>query len=129
LAGLRWAAAHEPAASHVLTVSSDAPFLPPDLARRLHAALADGAGRIAIARSADRVHPVIGLWRVDLADALETALATGQRKVLAWVEAHGAVVVDFPLLSVAGETVDPFFNANTPAELDEARRLLELGPA
>jgi molybdopterin-guanine dinucleotide biosynthesis protein A len=29
---------------------------------------------------------------------------------------------------VAGRDIDPFFNANTPAELDEARRLLALLP-
>jgi molybdopterin-guanine dinucleotide biosynthesis protein A len=46
------------------------------------------------------------------------------RKVLAWTDRHGTIPVDFPLLDCAGEPVDPFFNANTPAELDEARRLL-----
>jgi molybdopterin-guanine dinucleotide biosynthesis protein A len=28
------------------------------------------------------------------------------------------------MLVIGGNPVDPFFNANTPAELDEARRLL-----
>lgn len=124
LAGLRWAAGHAPRASHVLSVSSDAPFLPLDLAARLASGLANDAPGIAMARSGGELHPVIGLWPVILADDLEQALRDGVRKVLAWTDRHGTLPVDFAMLDVAGEAVDPFFNANTPAELDEARRLL-----
>ncbi len=124
LAGLRWAATHAPQASHVVSVSSDAPFLPGDLCRRLEAGLVGAAGRIAVARTGGELHPVIGLWPVALADDLDAALRTGVRKVLAWTHVHGTVAVDFPMLQIAGRTIDPFFNANTPEELDEARRLL-----
>ena len=126
LAGQRWTAANAPAASHIATVSADAPFLPADLVARLVTAVAARPGAIAMARSAGELHPVIGLWPVALADDLEAALRSGVRKVLAWTDRHGTVAVDFPLLDVGGEPVDPFFNANTPAELDEARRLLAL---
>jgi molybdopterin-guanine dinucleotide biosynthesis protein A len=34
------------------------------------------------------------------------------------------VGVDFAALQIGGETVDPFFNANTPEELAEVRRVL-----
>ena len=124
LAGLRWAAVHAPDATHIATVSADAPFLPGDLAARLADALIDRPTAIAIARSGGELHPVIGLWPVHLADDLEAALMAGTRKVLAWTDRHGTVAVDFPFLDVAGEQIDPFFNANTPAELDEARRIL-----
>ncbi|MFV0297221.1 MAG: molybdenum cofactor guanylyltransferase MobA [Hyphomicrobiaceae bacterium] len=125
LAGLRWAASVSPQLTHVLSVSSDAPFLPADLARRLGEALMAGDAPIAMARSAGHLHPVIGLWPVALADDLEQALRQGVRKVLAWTDRHGTVAVDFPLLRVGGVEVDPFFNANTPEELDEARQLLQ----
>ncbi|MDX2159413.1 MAG: molybdenum cofactor guanylyltransferase MobA [Hyphomicrobiaceae bacterium] len=124
LAGMRWAAAHAPAACHVLSVSSDAPFLPADLVDRLADAILPGGGRIAIARSGGELHPVIGLWPVALAHDLEAALRGGVRKVLDWTDRHGTVPVDFPFFQVGCIEVDPFFNANTPAELDEARRLL-----
>ncbi len=124
LAGLRWAVAHAPGATHVASVSADAPFLPDDLVARLAAAIIDRPTAIAIARSGGELHPVIGLWPVSLADDLEAALTEGTRKVLAWTDRHGTVAVDFPFLDVAGEQIDPFFNANTPAELDEARRIL-----
>jgi molybdopterin-guanine dinucleotide biosynthesis protein A len=127
LAGLRWAAAEAPAATHVLSVSSDAPFLPDDLARRLADALAEQPdARIALAVSGGEVHPVIGLWPVALADDLEAALRSGLRKVLHWTDRHGTAVVDFPMRRTREGAVDPFFNANTPEELDEARRLLPL---
>ncbi|MGD9786245.1 MAG: molybdenum cofactor guanylyltransferase MobA [Hyphomicrobiaceae bacterium] len=130
LSGLRWAARDCSSTRYVLTASTDAPFLPGDLAERLMSALeaepALGGRRIALARSQGHLHPVIGLWPVDLAADLEQALGSGVRKVLAWTDRHGTLGVDFPPVRFGGTEVDPFFNANTPAELDEARRLLEL---
>lgn len=125
LAGMRWAAAHHPGARFIATVSTDAPFVPEDLVARLAAAGDAGSGEpIVLARSGGHLHPVIGLWPVVLADDLDTALQNGVRKVLAWTDRHGTVAVDFALARVGGEQVDPFFNANTPDELAEARRLL-----
>lgn len=126
LAGMRWAANETDGVQLVATVSTDAPFFPDDLVERLSAALAvsKGGERIAIARSGGHLHPVIGLWPVELADDLEAALAQGVRKVLAWTDRHGTLAVDFPNRHIGGEVVDPFFNANTPEELAEARRLI-----
>ena len=124
LAGMRWTATHAADARYVATVSTDAPFLPDDLVARLHAAIEDKPGHIAIAQSADGLHPVIGLWPVALADDLEAALAAGVRKVLAWTDRHGTVPVVFEPVVIGGKQVDPFFNANTPDEMDAARRLL-----
>ncbi|MEQ1614405.1 MAG: molybdenum cofactor guanylyltransferase MobA, partial [Hyphomicrobiaceae bacterium] len=74
LAGMRWSLVHAPSTSHIATVSTDAPFIPADLVARLWAGIATEPGRIAIARSAGELHPVIGLWPVALADDLERAL-------------------------------------------------------
>ena len=48
----------------------------------------------------------------------------GVRKVLAWTDRHGTAIVAFDFIDIAGRRVDPFFNANTPDELDEARALI-----
>lgn len=125
LAGMRWSVANVPAATHLASASTDAPFLPVDLVARLWAAAERQPGTIAIARSAGELHPVIGLWPVALADDLEIALGAGIRKVLRWTDRHGTLPVDFEIATIDGEPVDPFFNANTPEELAEARRLLE----
>ena len=125
LAGLRWAGANVPDATHVASVSTDAPFLPDDLVHRLQAARDDAGLPIALAASGGHLHPVIGLWPVELADDLEQALIGGTRKVLAWTDRHGAATAEFDHIQVSGHSVDPFFNANTPEELDEARKLLQ----
>ncbi len=122
LAGMRWSAAHAPSATHIATVSTDAPFVPTDLIGKLAEGL--NAHAIMLAASGGDLHPVIGLWPVALAADLERALIGGVRKVLAWTDQHATGSVDFPFLQVAGRAVDPFFNANTRAELEDAAALL-----
>jgi molybdenum cofactor guanylyltransferase len=124
LAGMRWSLAHAPQGRWIVTAPGDAPLLPLDLVGALRAALDGAAGQIALARSNGALHPVIGLWPVALAGDLEDQLQKGVRKVLDWSDRHGTVAVDFPHQQLAGLPVDPFFNANTPAELDHLRRLL-----
>jgi molybdopterin-guanine dinucleotide biosynthesis protein A len=124
LAGLRWSRANAPAARWIVTAAGDAPLLPRDLVARCLAALRDRPGAIALAQSAGELHPVIGLWPVTLADDLEAQLAVGVRKVLAWTDRHGTVPVPFDFVRLGGRDIDPFYNANTPAELDALRALL-----
>lgn len=125
LAGMRWAR-EDTNARFIATASTDAPFLPLDLVARLHEVAEANPGGIAIARSGGHLHPVIGLWPVAHHDDLEAALRDdGIRKVLRWTDRHGTLPVDFVDLEIGGQSVDPFFNANTPEELDEARRLIE----
>jgi molybdopterin-guanine dinucleotide biosynthesis protein A len=124
LAGMRWSLANAPAARWIVTAAGDAPLLPRDLVARCLAALRDRSGAIALAQSAGELHPVIGLWPVGLADDLQAELAAGVRKVLAWTDRHGTVPVPFAFVRVGGRDIDPFYNANTPAELDALRALL-----
>lgn len=113
LAGLRWAAAR--GASDVLSVPTDTPFLPPDLAIRLAEARAEAGVPLACAASGGWTHPVIGLWPVHLADALEADLRAGMRKIDRWTAQHGIAHADFPTAPR-----DPFLNVNTPEELAAA---------
>lgn len=125
LAGMRWSLATMPGSSHIATVSTDAPFIPRNLVSQLADAVAARPLAVAIAGSGGELHPVIGLWPVALANDLEAALKEGVRKVLAWTDRHGTVAVGFPFITMAAGQIDPFFNANHPDELDEARRLLQ----
>jgi molybdopterin-guanine dinucleotide biosynthesis protein A len=124
LAGMRWSLAHVPAARHIATVSSDAPFFPADLVARLTTAVAGRAGAIALARSGGEVQPIIGLWPVTLVDDLAAKLAAGARRVLTWAQRHPLVDVDFADVEVRGRRIDPFFNANTPGDFALIRELL-----
>jgi molybdenum cofactor guanylyltransferase len=125
LAGMRWSLSNAPAARWIATAAGDAPLLPVDLVARCLEALTmhakDRPGAIALAQSAGGLHPVIGLWPVALADDLEMQLAAGVRKVLHWTDRHGTVPVPFGPARVGGADLDPFFNANTPEELDSLR--------
>lgn len=120
LAGFDWLARSEQAASHLLTVPSDTPFLPRDLVPRLAAVLGSGIDA-ALAKSAGRLHPVIGLWPYARREALRLALRReGLRRVEDWADRLGATAVEF-----ATATVDPFLNVNLPADLAAAAGLLE----
>lgn len=124
LAGMRWAVDARPSARRIVTVSTDMPFLPEDLAVRLLAAIDASSPAIALASSGGRVHPVAGLWPVALAPDLATALGGGERGVMAWADRHDTVAVDFPFVKIGDRSIDPFFNVNTPEDLAHARRLL-----
>jgi molybdenum cofactor guanylyltransferase len=122
LAALDWAAARRPDLPWVLSAPGDCPFLPHDLADRLHAAReAAGGVPLACARSAvdGRTHPPIGVWPVALRGALREALLAGERKIDRWTARHGCAHADWP-----AEPQDPFFNANAPEDLAEAERML-----
>jgi molybdopterin-guanine dinucleotide biosynthesis protein A len=120
LAGLAWAQT-QPGVRAVVTVASDTPFLPLDLVPRL----LQPAAPLVVAESHGHVHPTVALWSISLADEVALALAEGRRQAMAFIERVHARLVAFTPVLVNGQSVDPFFNANTPEELDWARRLLQ----
>lgn len=118
LAGLDWIAAHRPQIDWLLSVAADTPFIPRDLASRLHQARAAAGTPLACAASGGRQHHAIGLWPLGLRQDLRRALAAGERKLGRWTEGHGVAVAEWPT-----KPIDPFFNVNTPEDLCEAERL------
>ncbi|TIT55506.1 MAG: molybdenum cofactor guanylyltransferase MobA, partial [Mesorhizobium sp.] len=59
-------------------------------------------------------------------DALRHFLVDEHNKrVSAFIERHGHVEVEFPILQSAGQSIDPFFNINVPDDLAQAARLLQ----
>jgi molybdenum cofactor guanylyltransferase len=122
-AGLEWVRANRPGVRHVVTVATDTPFFPADLVDRFLAVSGD-ASAFRIAKSDAGTHPVIGLWPVELADALRASLERGERKAGAWTKDHGAIAVFFPPVEVGGQDIDPFFNINAPEDLAAAEALL-----
>jgi molybdenum cofactor guanylyltransferase len=119
LAGLDWAVAELPGATHVASFATDAPFYPRDMVPRLVAGLQGGRYELACAASGGRAHPVFGLWPVALREDLRHALVEEEiRKVDAFTARHSLAVVDFPMAEI-----DPFFNTNHPEDLDAAQLL------
>ena len=121
LAGLRWAKAQ--GMSHVASVAGDTPFFPTDLVTRLGKSLSSSAP-IAMSETPNEAgrsfrHPTFALWPVDRADELETALLDGVRKIVLWTDAVGCARVVFP-----ATPFDPFFNINTPDDMNQARAMM-----
>ena len=119
LAGLGHARAN--GFTHLLTVPTDTPFLPPDLAARLAGAIGESA--VAAAASHGRQHHAVALWRCDTAPALRAALAGGERRLGKVAARLGCVVADWDRADI-----DPFFNVNTPQDLARAEHLAETCP-
>ncbi|MFD1694711.1 molybdenum cofactor guanylyltransferase MobA [Roseibium aestuarii] len=123
LAGLLHARDTAPQVTHVVSIAGDTPFFPANLIARLTGHLPTARPTIALASSNQRLHPVFGLWPVALADDLADWLAAGESgKVLAWVDRHDSIEVDFADDPASG--LDPFFNANRPEDLDLALKAL-----
>jgi molybdenum cofactor guanylyltransferase len=101
----------------VVTIPSDAPFLPLDLAERLvEGGQVTGA---AIARSGGQDHYLTGIWTTAMAKPMGHLIAS-----------EGLVrVQDFVGKAKAEKVVwaaiphDPFFNINTPEDLAEAEQI------
>ena len=126
LTAIRWTLESMPGARWVVTVATDTPFFPADLVNKLVTATDDDPLKISLARSGDRVHPVFGLWPVALADNLEDALRVDDlRKVLVWVRRHANTEVVFEKRTTGAVEIDPFFNVNTPDDMEAAGAILE----
>ena len=123
LAGLDYAADH--GFDHIVSVAADTPFFPTDLVSAL-----DTASKhmdVPIALAATKIeggktvrHPTFGLWPVALREDLRSALQNGLRKVVLWTDQHGVETHVFD----SGE-IDPFFNINTPEDLELANKMME----
>jgi len=123
-ASLAWARRETPDARFVATVPVDTPCLPADLVARLKAALQEKSARCAIAASGGERHPVAGLWDVTLIDNVASALQQGVRAMHRFAASQQCAVVEFADIDCGGRSIDPFFNVNTPADLETARALL-----
>jgi molybdopterin-guanine dinucleotide biosynthesis protein A len=119
LAGLDWVAANRPGTEWVVSVPGDCPFLPRDLVARLHDTRIKAGTPLACAHSGDWRHPVVGLWQVALREDLRHAITVEDlRKIEVWTTRHGVALADWPV-----EPVDPFFNVNTPEDVERATTL------
>ena len=125
LTGLEWAAT-QTGCRWLVSAAGDTPFFPDDLVARLAAATSGRPDAIAIASSDGRWHPTFALWPLGLGDALRHFLVDeDNRRVSAFMERHGYVAVEFPMIEAGGQRIDPFFNINTPDDLAAAESLLQ----
>jgi molybdopterin-guanine dinucleotide biosynthesis protein A len=116
LTGMQWACETSPEAQYLLSVPSDAPYLPWDMVARLAAKMGPSA-EIAVAVSGAQIHPTVGLWPVAFAGQLyELVSVKGIRKMQDVFRLLPSRVVQFP----ASES---FTNINTPFDLNLAHQI------
>lgn len=106
------AAMEQAGAGAIVTVPCDSPSPPPDLARRLLAALQADDAELAVAHDGERLQPVYALLPVNLLASLRAFLAAGDRKLDLWYARHRMATANF------SDHRDAFLNLNCPEDMD-----------
>ncbi|PZP32079.1 MAG: molybdenum cofactor guanylyltransferase MobA [Roseateles depolymerans] len=104
---------------YLVTVPCDSPRFPMDLVARLAQALVSADAEIAMAATREsgevQVQPVFCLMKTEVSESLLRFIQDGQRKIDRWTAQHRCVEVVF-------DDAGAFFNANTPAELQQVQQ-------
>ena len=118
LAGLDWLRDNRPAAKWLATFACDCPFFPLHLVERLVAAAERENIPVAIASNKERNHPVFAVWQADLPVTSESVLNNQNSRKM------DDFVARFPNTNVLFQwRPDPFFNVNTPQDLERAEQI------
>ena len=100
----------------IFTSPSDTPFIDSNLVNIFLKAKYINETKIILAKSYNKMHPVIGLWHISLIKSLEECLATDNGKIVHWVEQQYYELLNF-------ENKNYFFNINSQADLVEAIKI------
>tara|TARA_Y100001960_G_C14680615_1_gene830915 strand:+ start:385 stop:1017 length:633 start_codon:yes stop_codon:yes gene_type:complete len=119
-ASFYWIKLNIPKIDWLVTVPCDTPFLPDDLVKKLILKAKKNKKDIVFAKSNNRTHPVIGIWKCNasLFLNLEKKLLEGTRKIMYWAKDHAFDTEDFD-----HELFDPFFNINSKEDLKKAKEI------
>ena len=104
---------------YVCIVPVDTPFLPKDLGKRLYSNMLKNNSDVVFAKSANRIHPTIGLWKNNLKKKLEFDINRGVRKIDAFTANFNVSYEEWVI-----KRYDPFFNINNNEDLNIAKNLL-----
>ena len=112
--GMQWLNKNKPEVDWLLTLPGDTPFIPLNLVSCFEEKINQDS-KIILAKSNDKIHPIIGAWHTSLLTSLNEHLESGTRKILEWAENHP---LDF--LEFNEKNYDPFFNINTQIDINKA---------
>lgn len=104
----------------VCTVPVDTPFLPSNLAYRMYKNITKNKSEIVVAKSGNRVHPTIAMWKNKLIFELESFIENGIRKIDMFTKNFNVSYESWNI-----EKIDPFFNINNYDDLKKAQNVLE----
>ena len=113
---MKWVLENRKNIEWIFTSPSDTPFLDKSSVKKFLSTNYNNKTNIVIAKSSNKIHPVIGLWHISLIKSLEEFLANENRKIMHWVEGQNYEFLNF-------ENKNNFFNINTQADLEEAIKI------
>lgn len=116
---------NEPECKWNLIVSCDMPFLTADWLRFLVERAAKSDAQVILPHSEHGPEPLCACWRTDSVETLQAAFERGVRKVTQGITLLRAEVLDerdWKRFDSAGRL---FWNMNTAADYEEARRIVE----
>jgi len=108
-----------------LILSCDMPFLTPDWMTFLAKRAEGSAAQVVLPRSLQGPEPLCAVWRTDARAAIQDQFEKGVRKVTAAIDKLQSEVLDerdWKRFDSAGRL---FWNMNTAADYEEARRIVE----
>ena len=113
-AGMKWLNKNKPEVDWLLTLPGDTPFIPLNLVSCFEEKINQDS-KIILAKSNDKIHPIIGAWHTSLLTSLNEHLESGTRKILEWAKNHPLEFLEFN-----EKSYDPFFNINTQIDINKA---------
>lgn len=108
----------------LLIAPCDTPFIPDNLAEKLLEQCLKTHCKLAIAQSADRIHPSLSLWHRSLLEPLSKAVI--QQRKSGFKQFYPQVDHDFVTWSTS--KYDPFFNINFATDLEAAADIINNNP-
>jgi molybdopterin-guanine dinucleotide biosynthesis protein A len=108
-----------------LIVSCDMPFLTHEFLTFFASHAAESRAQVVVPQSASGLEPLCACWRASAVAGVQTAFDSGVRKVTEAMKRLPMEVLDEPAWKRFDTDGRLFWNMNTPADFNEARRILE----
>lgn len=108
-----------------LIVSCDMPFLTCEWLAHLMDRARESGAQVTLARSAHGLEPLCSVWRTDIAFEVKQLFLGGVRKVTDALKSFTLEILDEKDWKRFDKKGRLFWNMNTPAEYEEALRILE----
>ena len=119
-AALSWINNHLSDVKWLISIPGDTPFIPNNLINKLYLKAIENKKQIIIAKSNNNIHPVIGIWNVNLLKDLEQNILNQERKIIVWAKKQKLDYEEFFC-----SDYDPFFNINYEEDLNKAKKIEE----
>tara|TARA_B100001540_G_scaffold295697_1_gene296748 strand:- start:1055 stop:1708 length:654 start_codon:yes stop_codon:yes gene_type:complete len=117
-ASLEWVSKNLKNIEWIVSIPGDTPFIPDNLVEKLYNKAESYKKNIIIAKSNEKIHPIIGIWNVNLLQKLEKAILEGERKIIIWAKKNQLDYQEF-----VNDRYDPFFNINYNEDIDTAKKI------